>query len=199
MFLTLYCHFNFITSLFVLSGYIPFSAFNIVLLIVLEHPSTFFAAVVFTVPSCSANCAFPSPVLLHSRIGTITFIRMNIWILLRCVHSKSIIMRSLRQSTCTGLRSVFIFSPLAFEGYRAHLIVVTYSCYCIFVLTFAVALHFLGYATVVSSLLVSVFPHRCFWYSHEIIRKQTPIPTLYPPPPSCFAASTATTYHVLSI
>ena len=36
---TLSCHFNFLTSLFVLSGYIPSSALNTVLLVVLEHPS----------------------------------------------------------------------------------------------------------------------------------------------------------------
>ena len=39
IFFTLSCHFNFLASLFVLSGYIPSSALNTVLLVVLEHPS----------------------------------------------------------------------------------------------------------------------------------------------------------------
>ena len=37
MFLTLYCHFNFLPYLFVLSGYISTSALNFVFLVVLEH------------------------------------------------------------------------------------------------------------------------------------------------------------------
>ena len=41
MLLTLYCHFNFLTSQYVSSGYIPSSAVNTALLVVLEHPSTF--------------------------------------------------------------------------------------------------------------------------------------------------------------
>ena len=39
--LSLYCYVNFLTSLFVLSGYIPSSAPDTVLLVVLEHPTTF--------------------------------------------------------------------------------------------------------------------------------------------------------------
>ena len=39
VFLTSYRHFNFLTSLFVLSGYIPSSAPKNVLLVVLEHPT----------------------------------------------------------------------------------------------------------------------------------------------------------------
>ena len=44
MFFTLYCHFNFLTSLFVFSGCIPSSSLNTALLVVLEHPSTFLDA-----------------------------------------------------------------------------------------------------------------------------------------------------------
>ena len=52
MFLALYCHFNFLTSLFVLSGYVPSSALDIELLEVLEHASTdVLAAVICTVSS----------------------------------------------------------------------------------------------------------------------------------------------------
>ena len=49
IFLTLYCRFNFLTSLFVVTGYIPSSALNTVLLVVFEHPSIFLAAVICTV------------------------------------------------------------------------------------------------------------------------------------------------------
>ena len=49
---TLCCHFNFLTSLMVLSGYKPSSSLNTVLLIVHEHPRIFLAAVICTVSSC---------------------------------------------------------------------------------------------------------------------------------------------------
>ena len=52
IFFTLYCHFNFLTSLVVSSGYIPSSARNTVLLVVLEHPGNFLAAGVCTVSRC---------------------------------------------------------------------------------------------------------------------------------------------------
>ena len=48
MFLALYCHFNFLMSLFVFSGYIPSSALNTVLLVVLDPLGSFLAAVICT-------------------------------------------------------------------------------------------------------------------------------------------------------
>ena len=59
---TLYCRFNFLTSLFVSSGHIPItsSALKTVFLVVHEHPSIFLAAVICTVSSCFTNFAFPS-------------------------------------------------------------------------------------------------------------------------------------------
>ena len=87
MFLTFYCHFNFLTSLFVLSGYIPSSALDIVLLVVLEHPSTFLDSVICTDFQLFYQLrAFPSHVSpAYSSFGTITLIRIHILILVsRC-------------------------------------------------------------------------------------------------------------------
>ena len=42
IFLTLWCHFNFLTPLIMLRGYISNFALNTVLFVVLQHPSTFF-------------------------------------------------------------------------------------------------------------------------------------------------------------
>ena len=54
--LTQYCNFNFSTSLCVLSGDIPSSAYiTTVLLAVLEHPSIYLAAASCIVCSCSIN------------------------------------------------------------------------------------------------------------------------------------------------
>ena len=73
VFFTLYFHFNFLTSLFVLSGYIPSSAPNTVLLVILEHPSIFLAAVICTVSSCFTNFACPSYTSpACSNFGTVT-------------------------------------------------------------------------------------------------------------------------------
>ena len=84
IFFTLYCHFNFLASLFVLSGYIPRFALNTVVLVVLEHPSIFLAVVICTVSSCIANFAFPSHTSpACSNFGAITFIRLYI-LMLEC-------------------------------------------------------------------------------------------------------------------
>ena len=132
----LYCHFNFLTSLFVLSGYIPNSALNTALFVVLEHPSISLAAVICTVSSCFTNFASPSHTSpAYSNFGTITFIRNHILILVSksagllgshpscllgiypflslslCVHPKSNPLRSLRQGTYTGLRTVVHLLP----------------------------------------------------------------------------------------
>ena len=86
IFFTFYCHFNLLASLFVLSGYIPSSALNTVILVVFEHPSTFLAAVIYTVSSCSTNFAFPSHTTRsYSHFGAITLIIIHILILVpRC-------------------------------------------------------------------------------------------------------------------
>ena len=122
----------FLTSLFVLSGYMPSSTLNTVLLVALEHPSIFLAALICTVSSCFTNFAFPfytSPA--YTNFGTIILTTMHILILVSrcesvrmasilptcgllfpitvlspCVHPKSSPLRSLRQGTYTGLRSV---------------------------------------------------------------------------------------------
>ena len=79
---TLYCRFNFLASLFVLSGYIPSSALTTVLLVVLQHPSIFLAAVICTVFSCFTNFAFPSHASpAYSNFDTITFIKTHLLIL----------------------------------------------------------------------------------------------------------------------
>ena len=58
------CHFNFLTSLFALSGCIPSYALGTVLLVTLEHPIFFWAAVICTVSSCFTNfVSLPIPVL----------------------------------------------------------------------------------------------------------------------------------------
>ena len=59
-FFTLYCHFNFLKSLFVLGGYVPSSALSTVLLVVLEHAGIVLAAVISTVSICFTISAFPS-------------------------------------------------------------------------------------------------------------------------------------------
>ena len=68
------------------SGYIPTSSLNTVLLVVLEHPSIFLAAVICTVFQLFSNFAFPSHTSpAYSSFGTITFIKIHILILLsRC-------------------------------------------------------------------------------------------------------------------
>ena len=120
----------------VLSGYILSSALQTVFLVVLEHPSTFLAAVVCTVSKCytCTNFAFPSHIYVYgiSGFGSITFIRIRRLVsrcesvgiasilptcaypflsLLLCVHPKSIILRSLRQGTYARLRSVIHLLP----------------------------------------------------------------------------------------
>ena len=59
--LCLHCHFNFLTSLFVSSGCIPGSVHNTVLLIVLEHASTFLAVVICAFPAVLRTSPFPFP------------------------------------------------------------------------------------------------------------------------------------------
>ena len=72
IFLTSCCHFNFLASLSVLRGYIPSSALNTVLLVVLEHHSIFLAAIICTVSNCFTNFAFPSHSSpAYSNFGTI--------------------------------------------------------------------------------------------------------------------------------
>ena len=71
MFLALYNHFNFRTSPFFLSGDIPSSALNTVLLVVLELRTMFLAAVICTVFSCFTNFAFPFH-SAYSRFDTVT-------------------------------------------------------------------------------------------------------------------------------
>ena len=85
IFFTLYCHINFVTSLFVFKW--VHSQF---LLVVLEHPSTFLAAAICTVSSCFTNCAFPSHTSpAYSSFGTITFIRIHLLVLVtRCESVK---------------------------------------------------------------------------------------------------------------
>ena len=73
IFFTLFCHFNFLTSLFVLSGYIPSSALNTVILVVLEHPSIFLAAVVRTVSVVLRTLRSLPVLLLH----TITLVQSH--------------------------------------------------------------------------------------------------------------------------
>ena len=80
-FRALYCNFNFY-DMSVLSGCIRSSPLHTLLLVVLEHPSTFSAAVICSVSSWFANCAFPphtSPA--YYSFGTITFIIVHILIL----------------------------------------------------------------------------------------------------------------------
>ena len=132
--------FNFLTRLFVLSGYIASSALNAVILVVLEHlRSTFLAAAICTVSNCYPNFVFPSHTSAHSSLGTITLIRMPVHLLIlhvvsRCesvgiasilstcvltlsllrllyVHPMSRHLTSLRQGTTAGLRSVFHLLP----------------------------------------------------------------------------------------
>ena len=80
-FLTLQCYFNFLVTLFVLSGYTPSSALNTVLLVILEHLVIFVAAVICTVSACFTNFAFPSHTSpAYSSFGTITFIRIHLLI-----------------------------------------------------------------------------------------------------------------------
>ena len=142
---TLYCRFNFLACLFVLCGYIPSSALDTVLLVVLEHPSMCLAAVTCTVSSCFTNFAFPSHSSpAYSNLGTTTLIRIHILILVSsagllgshpscllviypflllslCVHSKSSLLRSLRQSMYVGLRLVVHLLPTSTRNYRIHL------------------------------------------------------------------------------
>ena len=77
---------NFSHSYLFLSGCIPSPALNTLLLVVLEHPSTFSAAVIRTVSTCLTDFAFSSHASpAHSSFGTITFIRKYILILVpRC-------------------------------------------------------------------------------------------------------------------
>ena len=90
-FFTLYCPFNFPTPLFVLSGCIPSSSLNTVLLVVLEHRSIFLAAVICIVfSSWFTNFAFPSHTSAYSNFGTITFLRIHILILVSRCGSVSI-------------------------------------------------------------------------------------------------------------
>ena len=57
----------------------------ILLLVVLEHPSTFLAAVICTSSSCFTNLVFSSHTPTCSSFGTITFIRIHRLILVsRC-------------------------------------------------------------------------------------------------------------------
>ena len=113
------------------SGHISSSALDIVLLVVLEHPSTLLAAVFGTVSSCFTNFVFPSHTSpAYSSFGTITLIRIHLLLASRCesvriasilptlsyhvcscVHPKSILLRYLRQGTYIGLRSVIHLLP----------------------------------------------------------------------------------------
>ena len=65
LFLTLYCHFNFLVYLFVLSGCITSSVLNTVLLVVPMHLRICLAAAICTVSNCFTSFAFPSHILLH--------------------------------------------------------------------------------------------------------------------------------------
>ena len=124
IFFTLYCHFNFLTSLFVSSGYIP-GSLNIVLLVVLEHPLSIFLAAVICIVFCCfrTDFAFPSYTSpAYFNFGTITLIRLHLPILVsrcRSVRIASILSAYvssfpiafamcayLVQGTFTGLRSV---------------------------------------------------------------------------------------------
>ena len=79
MFLTLYFHFDFLMSLFFWSEYIPGSAFNTVLLVVLGHLSISLAAVICTVTKSFTIFALPSHTsVAYSSFGTINF--RFIWI-----------------------------------------------------------------------------------------------------------------------
>ena len=63
---------------------IPSSGLDTVLLVVLEHPSIFLAAVICAVSSCFTNFAFPSYTSpAYSSFGTITFIGTHILILVQ--------------------------------------------------------------------------------------------------------------------
>ena len=66
--------------MFVSSGYISSSALNTVLLVVLEQPSIFLAAVICTVSSCFTKIAFPSDTSpANSNFGTIGVYRGAFW------------------------------------------------------------------------------------------------------------------------
>ena len=96
-----------------LSGHIPSSALNTLLLVVLEHPGAFLAAITCIVSSCFTNIAFPSHTSAYYNFGTITFTRIHILnpvsrclrvpypflVRLRRGHPKSSTLRSLRQGT----------------------------------------------------------------------------------------------------
>ena len=57
---TSYCHFNFLMSLFVLSGCIPSSALDTVLLVARGHLKFFLTADICTASNCFTSFAFPS-------------------------------------------------------------------------------------------------------------------------------------------
>ena len=151
MFLALCCHFSFLTSLFVLRGCIHISVLSTVLLVVLEHPSTFLGAVICTVSGCFTNFAFPSHIPpAYSSFDTTTFIRIHVLILVSRCESDRIasilptcavpfpvtfcyvcipraVFRDIYAKVCMLVCDrQFIFSPLPFESHRAHLIFVTY-------------------------------------------------------------------------
>ena len=172
--LALYCHFNFLTYLVVLSRYLlscvlSTCTWKYILLVVLGHPNTCLVAVVCTVSSCSTNFAFSSHTSACSSFGTITFIRIHILILVSrcesvrigsilptfalpvpiyflCVQPKSSLLRSLRQGAYSGIRSVI--NPLPFESYRVHLVFVTYRRNTAQFFRFAITPHFLVYPSV---------------------------------------------------
>ena len=83
MFLALYCHFRFLVSLFVLSGYVPSFALNTVSLVVLEHLGILLAAVICTaVSNYFTNFASPSHISpAYSSFGGIAVIRIHLLIL----------------------------------------------------------------------------------------------------------------------
>ena len=125
--------------LYFLNGYISSSALNTVLLVAREHLVFFLAAVIRTVSNCYTNFAFPSrDSPAYFSFGTVTIIWIHLSILLivsrcesvriasilptcaslfptalLCVYPENTMLRSLREGTHTGLRSVI--SPFPTE------------------------------------------------------------------------------------
>ena len=77
MFHILDCHSRCLTSLPVLSGWIPTSVLDAVLPVVLEHPRTFWVAAICTASSCFTNFALPSHYSpAYSTLGSTTLVRI---------------------------------------------------------------------------------------------------------------------------
>ena len=214
MFLTLECRFNFLVYLFVLSVSIPSSAHNAVWLVAREHLSIFqlLPSVLFT---SYAFTSHTSPA--YSGLGTFTFVRMHLLILVsRCesvritsIWPTCVFTLSTTFAMCVSHERYFKTSTplyiywstigasspphfqLIFTGFTLYSLHTTTAHF----LTFAVTLHFLVYF---SALSISF----CYpWGVLDIPKKPygsinpglVSSPTVTP----CLAVSTATIRSLL--